>query len=189
MLLKILTFSKALLKITADSNNSGGWLCLLLLVRQSTLRGWSSIGTPSITSLSHTHIHTHTPPGLPFIGLCLCCLFLSAVYKRQHVRKSTCPRSARTPLAAVSTAARAIGWTFQPVIAVISADWTAAPALTVLPTHVSPVSVASGLGCSTIASGCKHTQARTSARDVHSMFYARDVRKNYSYRERKNARW
>lgn len=140
-------------------------------------------------SVTHTYTHTHTPPGLPFIGLCLCCLFLSAVYKRQHVRKSTCPRSARTPLAAVSTAARAIGWTFQPVIAVISADWTAAPALTVLPTHVSPVSVASGLGCSTIASGCKHTQARTSARDVHSMFYARDVRKNYPYRERNNARW
>lgn len=60
MLLKILTFSKTLLKITADFNNSGGWLCLLLLVRQSTLRGWSSIRTPSITSLSHTHIHTHT---------------------------------------------------------------------------------------------------------------------------------
>lgn len=171
MLLKILTFSKALLKITADFNNSGGWLCLLLLVRQSTLRGWSSIGTPSITSLSHTHIHTHTTRSavhrfVPVLPLSL-----------GSLQASTCAQIHVPTLCAHSIGCRVDGgarhWlNFQPVIAVISTDWTAAPALTVLPTHVSPVSVASGLGCSTIASGCKHTQARTSARDVCCMFYA-----------------
>lgn len=86
MLLKILTFSKALLKITADSNNSGGWLCLLLLVRQSTLRGWSSIGTPSITSLSHTHIHTHTHHPACRSSVCAC----AASFSRQFTSVNMC---------------------------------------------------------------------------------------------------
>lgn len=73
------------------------------------------------------------------MGLCLGELFLSAVYDRQHVRESTCPRIARVPLAGSPVTAHAIGRSLQPVVASRVCHWPAVRALTVLPTHVSPV--------------------------------------------------
>lgn len=87
--------------------------------------------------LSRADTHAHSTRSL--MGLCLGELFLSAVYERQHVRESTCPRIARVPLAGSPATAHGIGLSLQPVVAARVAHWPAVRALTVLPTHVSPV--------------------------------------------------
>lgn len=131
---------------------------------------------------------THARSARSLMGLCLGELFLSAVYERQHVRESTCPRIARVPLAGSPVTAHAIGRPLQPVVAARVCHWSAVRALTVLPTHVSPVCTVSrgasrayycerGVNTRTRARTQAHARALrppTPVREMHNMFYAFD---------------
>ena len=137
---------------------------LIRRIRQYTLRSWSSIGAPSLSSLSlalsDTHTHTHTPPGSSSV-----CVFAGS-FSRQFTSINMCGN----PRAHVL---RAFHWLTSRRRSLPLADpasqWLPySPLIGRRPGHSRscPLMCRScvwcrGRGCSTTASGCKHTHACT----------------------------